>query len=648
MTVGGKPPGLDPDDLADPTEAIHAVSAPDAAGPTEMIAAVKRPLDNETIVDDLAVDDGDGKPVDVDTLPAEVRQLIANVTLARGSGAPEPLDDAPRVLGSFILLGPIGSGTPRSELEQAVEIRDIAAPRRCVLRRLPAQQADALRRIRFVTEAQLAATLTQGGLVRVLKVSEHPPYLVREYVDGLTFAELHAAVGPGGASVELVIPFALQVAETLAYVHQSRDEHGGPLHLVHGELSSETVFIKRDGRVKITEPSLCQLGGRELSAPDEARGGRDGYRAPEQLAREVVDARVDLFALGIMMFELVLGRRLHWDGSFSLDELAVELVQKQIEDGELPEALHHLMDALTARWPDERPKSAREAVRVLRAVARELKLADDSVVAVAEALSMVGPRREVGPTNSAPPRLAEAIAPAAIEQLRVGAPTDPAPKIGEARTEQGHSTVPPIVQHEERTAPPDVGIAPERPTVTVDEASATSLERNLPSPERRTDLELETFSPPEGKLADRRTELELETFSPAEGRPSDMGDDLATTDERSDSIPTDGGVEEAETPLHVHLAQKPPSTVHPASFPSPALDPGDEDVPTPAIEEPLDAGFDDPTAQMQKVPRPTPPKAESVPSESPPPPNRRASMGLTVALALMLVALVGLLLWLMR
>ena len=408
----------------------------DSVAPTQLVgvidhAAIAR-QELETIVDTGEIVDGyHPQPVDIETLPEDVRALIANVTLAPGAGGGERVPDAPRVLGSYILLGPLGTGGSASELEHAVEIRKVAAPRRCVVRRLPAQSADPLRHIRFVTEARLGLTLTHAGLTRIFEVSDEPPFLVREYVDGATVDQLFDGVAAGGAGADLVVSIGLQVAQALSYLHLQRDETGEPLHLVHGELSGATVIVNRAGAAKITDPSLARLGGQALCAHDQARGGRSGYRAPEQLDREPIDGRTDLFALGMILFELVLGRRLSWDGSYSLDELGIELMQKQIEDGEIPEALHHLLVSLTAGSPDDRPAGARDVVRVLQGVARQLEISDDPKLVLLEPVRVAsaghGSRAALtppAPVVAGPTQLVRS-APAGPTQLAAPEPAEP-------------------------------------------------------------------------------------------------------------------------------------------------------------------------------------------------------------------------------
>jgi serine/threonine-protein kinase len=163
---------------------------------------------------------------------------------------------------------------------------------------------------RFIREAWAAAKIKSDHVVRVLDVStleDGTPYLVMEHLDG---EDLGAVVERGRLDVALAIDCVVQVCEAVAEAHQAG--------IVHRDLKPQNLFVTRRGdgclRVKVLDFGISKVGDGPSLTQTDAVMGSPVYMAPEQLASSKnVDARADIWALGIILYQLLCGR-LPFDG----------------------------------------------------------------------------------------------------------------------------------------------------------------------------------------------------------------------------------------------------------------------------------------------------------------------------------------------
>jgi len=244
--------------------------------------------------------------------------------------------------------------------------------RLCAVKRLhPHLLQDEDLRAMFVDEARIAGLLRHANVVSVLDVGEDEsgPFLVMDYVDGVTLS----AILHRHASHEQLLPVQLcarigaDIARGLQVAHELTAHDGQVLDIVHRDVSPQNVLVGFDGQVRLADFGIARALGRssKLTA-DGVIKGKLGYQAPEQLRFEEASARSDLFALGVVLYELLSGKRLYKSLSRSPTEVPVPLriLQEPPPDigderADVPPELTELLFELLAKRREDRPESAR-------------------------------------------------------------------------------------------------------------------------------------------------------------------------------------------------------------------------------------------------------------------------------------------------
>ena len=213
-------------------------------------------------------------------------------------------------LGNYDIVAPLGAGG----MGEVYRARDLRLGREVALKVLPAEVAsDAVRLARLEREAQMVASLSHPGIVTLFSVedADGTRFLTMELVEGQSLAR---HVAPGGLPIARVLELGIALADALAAAHEKG--------VVHRDLKPANVMLTREGRVKVLDFGLAKLAAPDsavhathaatLDAPLSAVGhvvGTVPYMAPEQLRGEAADGRTDLFALGVVLYELATGRR---------------------------------------------------------------------------------------------------------------------------------------------------------------------------------------------------------------------------------------------------------------------------------------------------------------------------------------------------
>jgi serine/threonine-protein kinase len=167
----------------------------------------------------------------------------------------------------------------------------------------------------FLDEARITAQLHHPNIVQVfdLGLSDGTPYMVMEHLAGESISRLAKAFFDRRQQVP--IPLALyivgQAAEGLGYAHRKLSLDGQPLHIVHRDVSPQNLFVTYEGAVKVLDFGVAKAVGRMTRTATGVFKGKVAYMAPEHAMGRPVDARSDVYSLGVVLFELLTLTRLY-------------------------------------------------------------------------------------------------------------------------------------------------------------------------------------------------------------------------------------------------------------------------------------------------------------------------------------------------
>lgn len=222
----------------------------------------------------------------------------------------------------------------------------------------------------MLDEARVAGTIRHANVVSVLDVGrdEEGLFLVMDLIEGQSLHQLLRTVAAEGLlPLQITLRILRQIAAGLHAAHESRDARGEPLQVVHRDVSPQNVMIGYDGLVRLTDFGVARALGASTATAAGVVKGKLRYMSPEQLTFGAIDRRTDLYALGVVAFEIIAGRH-PYEGTW--EDVARATIAGDTPDlgdecPELPSDLVELVFRLLAREPSLRPRDAAEVEKVL-------------------------------------------------------------------------------------------------------------------------------------------------------------------------------------------------------------------------------------------------------------------------------------------
>ena len=225
---------------------------------------------------------------------------------------------------------------------------------------------------RFIREAKAAAALSHPNIVAVQDQGWNQNgvpavFIVMELIEGHTLREYLNE--RGRFEIKDAINYLTPILSALAAAHD--------LGIVHRDMKPENILISKEGRVKIADFGLArgELIGSTMTAESSVVLGSVSYLSPEQVQRGVADSRSDVYAVGIVAFEMLTGEKpFTGDSPIQIAYMHVnqEIPSLRSKRKEIPEALDTLISKATDRDPDKRPRTAGEFLKALESIQSEI------------------------------------------------------------------------------------------------------------------------------------------------------------------------------------------------------------------------------------------------------------------------------------
>ena len=207
----------------------------------------------------------------------------------------------------------------------------------------------------LLDEARLAVRLKHPNIVTTYDLGKEKEqyYLVMELVEGIDLFRLEQRSTDLRMSIPVPIAayVAREVARGLHFAHELNDPSGKPLNVVHRDVSPQNILLSYDGAVKLTDFGIAKAEGRSEQTQIGIIKGKYYYMSPEQAAGTALDRRTDIFACGILLYEMLAGEMLYFDQS-------VERLLEKVRKAEVPQIIR--------RRPDTPPELERIMMRALK------------------------------------------------------------------------------------------------------------------------------------------------------------------------------------------------------------------------------------------------------------------------------------------
>lgn len=289
--------------------------------------------------------------------------------------------ELPRKFGPYTLFELVGQGG-MAQIYLARAETELGATRLGIVKQILPAFADDSRFADMLThEAKLAARLSHRHIVQVFDLGKHDDhlYIAMEYVEGFDLNALlrQCTEKKQGLPFEHALAIVADVLSALDYAHRRADDEEKPLGIVHRDVSPSNVLVSFEGEVKLCDFGIAHANDLVREEDNEALKGKAGYMSPEHARGEALDARADVFAAGIILWEMLAGKRLYKPRSETpLVEQAKKAEIPALPDKGMPQ--HAKLEAIArralAKDREERYPSASAMLRDLEAYLAETGL----------------------------------------------------------------------------------------------------------------------------------------------------------------------------------------------------------------------------------------------------------------------------------
>lgn len=283
------------------------------------------------------------------------------------SATPEVL----RKFGRYFLLDLIAQGG----MAEVYRARDSGGRLLAIKRIIPSYSQNTEFVLMFRTEITTTSGFTHPNIVQVYDYGEEQGmlYIAMELIDGKTLRQYIGRIGEQNAKfpIEVSVYIVEQAAHALNYAHHYKDKiTGKSLNIVHRDISPQNIIISYDGAVKLIDFGIAKAVTNVESTRSGVIKGKPSYLSPEQISGDVLDGRSDVFALGIVLWELLAGRKLFTgDNDYAvlklIESCGTSVKSPSLYNPDVPKDLDAIVMKCLQKNRDNRYSSADEMQRAL-------------------------------------------------------------------------------------------------------------------------------------------------------------------------------------------------------------------------------------------------------------------------------------------
>jgi len=213
----------------------------------------------------------------------------------------------------YRIVAPLGKGGMAEVFLAAWEVAP-QVHRPVVIKRLYTHLGDDPNLVQmFIDEARLACGFEHENIVKTIEVGiiEGQCCIAMEYLAGQSLQQLFRhSWASGGVPIDIAVHIMIRALDALAYAHEFKDYRGAPLGIVHRDISPHNVFVTNSGHVKLLDFGVAKANSHEARTATGYVKGKLAYIAPEQAQAKPVDGRADIWSLGVVLWEMLVGTRL--------------------------------------------------------------------------------------------------------------------------------------------------------------------------------------------------------------------------------------------------------------------------------------------------------------------------------------------------
>jgi serine/threonine protein kinase/Tfp pilus assembly protein PilF len=287
-------------------------------------------------------------------------------------------DFEPKQFGKYQLLDKIAVGG-MAELYRAKVTREYGFEKQVAIKKILPHLSDEGNLVKaFIDEAKLAALLQHENIVQIYDFGKLKGeyFIAMEYLFGkdlrkLTYKAKESAVP---FDLENTLYIISRICAGLDYSHNLKDLKGKPLNIIHRDINPQNIFITYEGQVKIIDFGIAKAASHNSTTHEGLIKGKLAYMSPEQANGKTIDHRSDIFSTGIILYELLAGRRMFQGEAMHIyaqvRDAAYEPLESLVPD--IPARLHDIVQHALAKEPDERYQSCGEMLADLEECIYEL------------------------------------------------------------------------------------------------------------------------------------------------------------------------------------------------------------------------------------------------------------------------------------